>query len=325
MARLHKLALDDIYRKGVTGVHTFDGPTGFEWFAHLAERGKLGLRVNFYAPVRTLPQLEKTGMRYGVGTPFFRLAGVKIFADGALGSQTGYCFQKYKSSKDNFGIEVTPVPAMKKMMKRAARLGLPCAVHAIGDRAVANVLDAMEAAPAPAGTRHRIEHLQLVRRKDLKRVKDQGIVASMQPSHCTADIEMVRKYWGARGRNAYIFQSVLDQGIPLAFGSDAPIEALDPLAGIADAVRRARRGSRDVFYPEQRITAYAALHAFTAGAAWASGEIYHHGYLLPGFPADFVVLNQDLTRVAPMRLYDTRILGTILDGTPRFLSRTLKW
>jgi predicted amidohydrolase YtcJ len=248
-----------------------------------------------------------------------------MFADGALGSQTGYCFNKYKGSRDNYGIETASVAYMKKTLKRAARLGLPGAVHAIGDRAVANVIDAMQAVPAPSGTRHRIEHLQLVRRKDLKRVRDLGIVASMQPSHCPSDIEMIRRYWGARGRNAYVFRSVLDLGIPLAFGSDVPVEPIDPIAGIADAVRRAVRGGRDVFHPEQRISAYEALHAFTVGAAIASGQEHERGYLLPGFPADLVILNQDLTRVAPTRLYDTRVLATVLNGTPRYLSRSIKW
>ena len=325
LARLHQKALEYSYRRGVTGVHTFDGPDAFAWFADRAEKGKVGLRMNFYMPVRTLPQLEKIGTRYGTGTEFFRLAGVKLFADGALGSQTGYCFNKYKDSKDNYGIETTTVPEMKKSLRQAARLGLPVAVHAIGDRAVSNVIDALAAVEPPRGTRHRIEHLQLVRRKDLRRVRELGVIASMQPSHCTADIEMVRKYWGGRSRNAYVFRSVLDQGIPLAFGSDAPIEDLHPLAGIADAVRRARPGSRDVFHPDQRITAYEALHAYTVGAAMASGESPSRGYLLPGYPADFVVLNQDLTRVAPKRLYDTKVLGTVLDGTPRYLTRSFRW
>jgi predicted amidohydrolase YtcJ len=125
---------------------------------------------------------------------------------------------------------------------------------------------------------------------------------------------MIRKYWGARGRNAYIFRTLLEAGIPVAFGSDVPIERLDPLAGMADAVRRAKPDSRDVFYPAERITAAAALHAFTAGCAWAVGQERSRGYLLPGYPADMAILSQDITRVAPLRLYDTRVLATLLDG-----------
>jgi len=261
---------------------------------------------------------------YGAGTEFFRIAGVKVFADGALGSRTAFCFNRYRGSRDNYGIEVTSVAEMKRIARRAARLGLPCAVHAIGDRAVANVLDALESVKRPR-LRHRIEHLQLVRRKDIPRVKQLGVVASMQPSHCPSDIKMVRNYWGKQGGNAYVFQTVLDNKIPLAFGSDAPIEPLDPIAGIAAAVRRARPGSRDVFHPEQRIFATEALHAYTVGPALAAGQEHCRGYLLPGYPADFVVLDRDITRIAPSRIYETRVLATVLDGTVRFCHSSIKW
>jgi len=316
--------LDKAYRLGVTGVHSFDGPDSFAYFADLAERNKLGLRVEHYPGYALLPQLEKTGTRYGTGTEFFRIAGVKLFADGALGSQTALCFNKYHGSRDNRGIEVLSVAQMKKLARRAARLGLPCAIHAIGDKAVANVLDALESIKRPQ-LRHRIEHLQLIRRGDLARLKRLGVVASMQPSHCPSDIQMVRKYWGRRSANAYIFRTVLDKGIPLAFGSDVPIEPLNPIAGIAAAVRRARPGSRDVFHPEQRIFATEALHAFTVGSAIACGQEHQHGYLLPGYRADFVVLDRDLTRIAPSRIYDTRVLATILDGKLKYCHSSLRW
>jgi predicted amidohydrolase YtcJ len=318
------MALDYAYRHGLTGVHSFDGPDGFEYFASLAEKNKVGLRINYYAGGALLPQLEKVGTRYGMGTAFFRMAGVKLFADGALGSQTALCFNKYLGSRDNRGIEVLTVKQMTALVKRAARLGLPSAVHAIGDRAVGNVIEAFEKSKTRE-LRHRIEHVQLVRRKDLPRMKKLGLVASMQPSHCPADIAMVRRYWGKRSANCYIFRTVLDRGIPLALGSDVPIEQLHPINGIAAAVRRALPGSRDVFHPEQRLTAAEALHGFTVGAAFASGEEQSRGYLLPGYPADFVVLDRDITHIAPSRIYDTRVLATVLDGTVRYCHSLLKW
>jgi hypothetical protein len=322
--RCYRETVEDAYRKGVTGVHSFDGPDGFQFLVGMEERGKLGLRINYYPPAATLDDLERTGTVYGTGTDFFRIAGVKLFADGALGSQSALCFNKYLGSRDNFGIEVTGVKEMTGLIKRAARLGLPSAIHAIGDRAVANVLDALEASKA-GKLRHRIEHLQMVRRKDLARVKKLAVVASMQPSHCPADITMVRAYWGARSRNAYVFRSVLDTGIELAFGSDTPIEPLDPIAGIAAAVRRARPNSRDVFQPEQRIFAHEALRAFTVGPAWASGQEHTRGRLLPGFPADFAVLDRDPTGIAPSRIYGTRVLATVLDGTVCYAHSSLNW
>ncbi|MBD3403871.1 amidohydrolase family protein [candidate division GN15 bacterium] len=315
MARRYKMALDHAYRKGVTGVHSFDGPEAMTYYMELAQQGKVGLRVTYYPSADLLPYLLKEKIYYGTGTDFFRIAGIKIFSDGSLGSQTALCFNKYKGTKDNYGIEVRTVPEMKRLITQAAKLNLPAAIHAIGDKAVANVLDAFEAAPRlDFGARHRIEHLQLVRRADLARVKKLGVTASVQPSHCPSDIEMIRNYWGRRGANAYIFRTLIDRKIPLAFGSDAPIEPLDPIAGIAAAVRRARPGKRDVFYPEQRISAAEALYNFTVGPARAVGQEHCRGYVLPGYPADFVVLDRDITRVAPTRLYDTRVLATILDG-----------
>ncbi len=326
MMRLYKRALEFAYERGVTGIHSFDGPDAFELFGHLAEKNKVGLRVNYYPGAKLLPQLEKTSTRYGTGTEFFRLAGIKIFADGSLGSQTGYCFNKYVGSKNNYGIEVTPVPELKRLVKKAAKLGFPCAVHAIGDRAVANVLEAFEAGPKlPFGVRHRIEHLQQVRRKDIPRIKKMAVIGSMQPSHCPADISLVRSYWGKRGSNAYIFRTLIDNGVDLAFGSDAPIEPLDPLRGIAAAVRRAKMGSRDVFHPEQRISAAEALYAYTVGPAVAAGESHRRGYLLPDNPADFVVLDRNITRVAVTKLCDTRVLATVIDGKLKYHHSTMNF
>jgi hypothetical protein len=323
--RLWKKALERAYQKGVVGVHSFDGPDALVYLGELAEKNAVGLRINYYPPARLLPKLRSTGTRYDTGTDFFRIAGIKLFADGSLGSRTALCFHRYQGSRDNYGIEVTSVAEMKRSIKAAARLGFPCAVHAIGDRAVANVLDALESAPPPTrGARHRIEHVQLVRRKDLVRMKRLNVVASMQPSHCPADIDLVRAYWGKRGVNAYLFRTIIDKGIHLAFGSDAPIEPLDPIAGIAAAVRRARPGSRDVFYPHERITAKEAIYHFTVGPAVAAGEEHCRGYLLPGYPADFIVLSEDLTRVPAGRIYDVQVLATFLDGRLKYRHSSLR-
>ncbi|UCD63576.1 MAG: amidohydrolase [Candidatus Zixiibacteriota bacterium] len=324
LRRLYRQALDIAYRRGVTGVHSVDGPAGFTFFSKLAETGSLGLRINYYFPAEVLPELHRNRIRYGAGDDFLRVAGVKVFTDGSLGSQSALCFNKYLGSAANYGIETTPVKEIARIIKSAARLGLPCAIHAIGDRAVANVLDAIEqTSPLKSGARHRIEHLQLVRRKDLARLKRLRVVASMQPSHCPSDIKLLRRYWGKRGANAFIFRTLIDRGIDLAFGSDAPIEPLDPIAGIAAAVRRARPQSRDTFYPEQRITAAEALYRFTVGPAVAVGQEHCRGYLLPGYPADFAVLSHDITQLPPARIGGTGVLATVLDGKVKYAHHSL--
>ncbi len=312
--RLYRHALKSAYQVGVTGVHSFDSPQAFEYFLEKAEKGKLGLRINYYPQADMLDQLRRDGVGFGQGDEFLRIAGVKIFADGSLGSRTALCFNRYPGT-DNYGIEVTSVAKLKKLARAAARLGLPCAVHAIGDKAVSNVLDALATAPKlKMNARHRIEHLQLVRRKDIARLKKLGVVGSMQPSHCPSDIDLIDRYWSKRGRNAFIFRTLLDKKIPLAFGSDAPIAPLNPLEGMAAAVRRARENQRRVFFPEQRITAAEALYGFTAGPAYAVGQEYCRGYLLPGYPADLVVLSEDITKVSALKISQIEVLATMLDG-----------
>jgi predicted amidohydrolase YtcJ len=326
MTEFYQQALDYAYRKGVTGVHSFDSsPLAFEWFLEQCQKKKLGLRINYYFPAQALPTLVRNKIRYGQGDDFLRVAGIKIFSDGALGSQTALCFEKYKGSKNNCGIEVTKKKDMLESIKQAAKLGLPAAIHAIGDKAVSNVLDVFEKAPRlKNGARHRIEHLQLIRRKDIARVKNLNVIASMQPSHCPSDIKLVRNYWGKRGANAYIFRTLIDKGIDLAFGSDVPIEPLDPIAGIAAAVRRARPKSRDVFYNKERINVLEALNRFTVGPAIAAGQQSCRGMLAPGYPADYVVLSDDIGRVPTSRIYDINVLATVLDGELKYCHSSLK-
>jgi predicted amidohydrolase YtcJ len=320
--RAYKKVLQVAYENGVTGVHSFDGAEAFGYFSEFAEKGKLGLRINYYPPAQMLPQLKRANVKYGVTDGFLRIAGVKIFADGSLGSQTALCFNKYLGSRGQYGIETNTPAQIEKWVRSAATLGLPAAIHAIGDKANAMVLDVFEKVPAlKSGARHRIEHMQLLRRKDIARVKRLGVVASMQPSHCPADIKMVRSYWGGRGKNAYIFKTLQDRCIDLAFGSDCPTEPLNPLHGIAAAVRRALPGSRDVFYPDQRLTAAEALYHYTVGPAIACGQDHCRGYLMPGYPADFVVLSDDITKIARSSIYDVKVLATVIDGKTVYTTR----
>lgn len=323
IAEYYGKALAHAYRMGITGVHSVDSsPKAFEWFSDLNQKKKLGLRINYYFQASQLSHLAKNKIHYGMGDDFLRVAGIKIFSDGSLGSQTALCFSKYLGSKNNYGIEVKAKKQILKEVTLAAKLGLPAAIHAIGDKAVSNVLDVLEQAPKLTnGARHRIEHLQLCRRKDIARVKRLNVVASMQPSHCPSDIPMVRKYWGIRGADAFIFRTFINKGVDLAFGSDVPIEPLDPISGIAAAVRRAKPGNHDSLYPEQGITAAEALYRFTVGPAIAAGQENCRGRLLPGYPADFVVLSDDITTVPADSIYDVQVLATVLDGEVKYSVR----
>ncbi len=307
------------YSRGVTGVHSFDGPDAFRVFLKPAFMKNPGLRISYYPPPSLITELKKRKIRYNFGNDYIRIGGIKIFADGSLGSQSALCFQKYKGSVNNFGVETISPGEMLARVRAAAAAGLPCAIHAIGDKAIANVLDCYEKAPIPKfPARHRIEHLQMIRRSDISRLKKMNIIASMQPSHCPSDVSLIEKYWGPRGRNCFIFNTLLKKGVGLVFGSDSPIEPLDPIAGIDAAVNRLAPGRKAPFYPEERISPYQALHGFTAGTWDAVGRGESLGRLLPGYKADFVVLSQDICRIPSSKIKKTKILATYFNGRTVF-------
>jgi len=312
------------YSRGVTGFHSFDGPQAHTFFEHMHSRNKLGFRVQYYFPVAMLDDLVERKITSGLGDRTFRVGGVKIFSDGSLGAQTALMKKPYRGTKDRYGIATTTLPELKRQVKKANANDLACAIHAIGDQAVANVISAFEHAGSNRQLRNRIEHLQIVSRSDIPRLKRIGAIASMQPSHCPSDRKLVAEFWGGRGRNAYIFRTLLEQDIPLAFGSDLPIEELTPLGGIHAAVNRngfGEQGGR--FYPEERLTVAAAVRGFTTGAAFAAGREEFSGKIAPGFQADLAILDDDIYTMPPAEIYRARVAGTIFDGKPVFGARRL--
>jgi predicted amidohydrolase YtcJ len=200
-------------------------------------------------------------------------------------------------------------------------------VHAIGDRANRWVLDAIETVNAvespPSGgrpLRHRIEHVQLLDPADLPRFARLGVVASMQPIHCPQDRDIADRYWGRRARYGYAWRSLLESGAHLAFGSDAPVETLDVMAGIYAAVTRKRREEphQESWYPEESLTAEEAIRAYTIGPAYASGEEEIKGLLAPGRLADFVVLSRDPLEAPPDELPEITVEMTVVGGIVRY-------
>ncbi|MDD4052416.1 MAG: amidohydrolase [candidate division Zixibacteria bacterium] len=303
------------YSRGVTGFHSVDGPDAWEFFRSLNERGKIGFRVHYYYPADRLDDLIERGITSGMGDDTLRVGGIKVFTDGSLGAQSALMKQPYRGSENNFGVEVSSLPVLTEIIGKASRHGLACAVHAIGDRAVANVITAYEKAGGGGQLRHRIEHLQLISSGDIPRLKKTGVIASMQPTHCPSDRKLVAAYWGARGRQAYIFGTLLRRGIPVTFGSDVPIEPLDPLAGIHAAVNRNGQGERGGrFYQEECLTVAQATAGFTTGPAYASGREAFSGRLLPGYQADITIFNDNIYTMPPSRIYAATVAATMFDG-----------
>ena len=295
--------------RGVTAVHDKDGWLGaFEVFARLHETGELNLRVWQSFPWERLEELETLGLRSGFGDDMLRVGYLKGFMDGTLGSATAHLL-------DGSGVQITTGEELERIVRRAAAAHFPVAVHAIGDAANRAALDAFEAARdawAPAGLRPRIEHAQLLAEEDVPRFAELGVAASVQFSHAPSDRDLADRLWEGR-RGAYAYRSLLGAGTLIANGSDAPVEELDPLAGIAAAVRRSL-DDRPSWRPEQTLTVREALVASTIGPAWLEGQEQRRGTLLPGRLADLVVLDRDPFTCPPEELGEVAVLATMVGG-----------
>jgi predicted amidohydrolase YtcJ len=313
-------AIPHLHRMGLIGIHDCEGAEAFSAFQQLATQGDLNLRVLMHIPVGNLDSATQLGLRTRLGDETLRIGAVKVFADGSLGARTAAMLEPYEDEADNQGIMVLPEEELKAVVERACQAGIAPTVHAIGDRATHAVLDAFEAHHplwVTQGLRARMEHAQLLTPKDIRRLGRLGVIASMQPIHCTADMDMVDRHWGARGVGAYAFRSLLDAGARLAFGSDCPVENPDPLVGIHAAVTRRRADGfpgPEGWRPSERITVAEAVAAYTQVAAYASGEERLKGSITPGKLADVVVLSQDVFTVDPMDILQTEVLATILGG-----------
>ncbi len=312
------------WRVGLTGIHDFDGRFCFRALQNLHQNGELGLRFVKNIPVYRLEHAIGVGLRSGFGDDWLRIGGIKIFADGALGPRTAAMIEPYENEPDNYGIVVTDKEEMMEKASIAAKNGLSVTVHAIGDRANHDILDVYEAVRqeevargAKSLLRHRIEHVQILHPSDLERLAQLNVIASMQPTHATSDIDMASRYWGERTQTSYAWRTMLDSGATLVFGSDAPIEEIDPLHGIHAAVTRRRANgypNADGWHPEQKLTMQETIHAFTQAAAITAGQETTQGSITPGKLADLTIFEQDIFEIPHDELLDVEIAGTVVNG-----------
>src|SRR5213080_13926 len=291
--------------RGVTAVHDKDGWRGaLGFWQTLAAEGVLTLRVWQSVPAEQAAELAALRVRSGFGDPLLRLGYLKAFMDGTLGSQTARML-------DGSGVEITSREGLEEFVRRGVAAGFPVAVHAIGDLANREALDAFEAtrdAWAPAGLRPRIEHAQLLTPEDVPRFARLGVAASVQFSHAPSDRDLAERFWAGKTEGAYAYRSLLESGAVVANGSDAPIEELDPLAGIRAGVRRTI-DDRAAWHPEQALTVQQAFEATTLAPAWLAGDERRRGKLLPGYAADLVVLDRD-----PWDDLDAQVVATMVAG-----------
>jgi predicted amidohydrolase YtcJ len=295
-------ALAHLAALGVTAVHSMDSAKGFGSWQRLRNQGRLPIRITYNLPVNDLPHAERMGVQSGWGDEWLRIWGVKAFIDGSLGSRTAEML-------DGSGTARMTQAELADMIERCARAELNVCLHAIGDGAVRRALDAL--APhkdAWAKWRPRIEHAQCVNPKDLKRFARMGVIASMQPIHAVADRELADLYWPNVTPHSYAWGALARAGARLAFGSDAPVETADPLAGIEAATKWRRKAK---WHPELAMSKAAALRAYTKDAAYSVGMEKDLGSLRPGKLCDMTVIDEG------------RVVATIVGGKVSFLRTPL--
>lgn len=305
----------EAHRRGITAIEDLEQAAAFSAFQRRRDRGELRLRVAMGIPHGSLDAAVALGLRTGLGDERLRVGHLKIFTDGALGSQTAALEEPYEGGGDRGLLTIEP-ERLNADVARAAAAGIAVAIHAIGDRAVHAALDAIAPTrPAQPELRQRVEHVQLLRREDIKRFGALGIIASMQPIHATSDRDLVDRYWGAeRALRAYPWRAILAGGGRLAFGSDAPVEPIDPLLGIHAAVARRRPGDSDRWHPEQALELDEAIAGYTSGAAYAMGAERERGTLAVGMRCDATVVDRDLAQTSVDEWPGVKVSGTIVGG-----------
>ena len=312
-----------LWKMGLTGVHDFDRRDSFMALQKLRAQGKLKLRVLKNMPVELLDQAYQLGLRSGFGDDMLRIGNIKAFMDGALGPHTAAMFQPYIGEEENRGILNMDGEELFEHGRKAAQVGLGMTVHAIGDRANHEVLNAYqhlrdyETKNHLPHLRHRIEHVQVLHPDDAPRLAQLDIVASMQPIHATSDMLMADAFWGERSRLAYAMKTQLDFGTHLALGSDAPVESPNPFLGLHAAVTRQRADgspSADGWYPEQKLTLAQAWHGYTLGPAYVAYMEDRLGRLAPNHLADLIVLERDPFACEPAELLSMQSTATMVNG-----------
>jgi len=304
----------------------------------LREQGQLGLRCLVHLGLDGLDDALRLGVRSGLGDRWLRIGGVKMFADGSLGSETAEMLSHYEGRR-HLGSQTISTDELNDAVRRAIAGGISVIIHAIGDGANRRVLNAIEQAQSQLsvvsspsqdvaddqsrttdnGRRtipNRIEHCQILHPSDIPRFAQLGVIASMQPIHCTADMDVAERLWGERCAYAYAWRSLKDSGAVLAFGSDAPVESLNPWLSVHAAVTRQRPGNIPPagWHPEQCLNVEEALWGFTGGAAVAAGATHEQGTLVPGMLADLAVLSADPFKIKPADLHAVQAELTMIEG-----------
>ena len=341
------LSIQEALANGVTSIQDFSDWEDFLVLEELEHQHKLPLRVSewiaFDLPVAVLKERRAS---HPADDPLLHLGMLKGFMDGSLGSRTAALEDPYSDDPNNSGLLRYDEAKLNTMAAERAAAGFQLGFHAIGDRANEVALNAFSTAeqvargadqpaapvdpdasivtdvvatPAPADLRFRIEHAQIVQPGDFEQFKRLGVIASMQPSHLLTDMNWAQARLGPeRVRTSYAWKSFLDHGVPLAFGTDYPVESISPFRGVYSAITRQNEAGTQTYQPQEKISLNEALYAYTQGSAFAEFRERLKGRLEPGFLADFVVLDRDLTTATPQQVLHTGVLRTVVGGETVF-------
>ena len=327
IARAVESALQEVSRSGLTAADDMGGDeltiraATIRAYARLAEEGRLPVRISFFLPLAGLDEMKELR---DISRPHLRFAGLKAFYDGSLGARTALMFEPYDDAPETCGLRTTPRGVMEPLLLRADAEGLVVSVHAIGDRAIHEVLDIFDEVRRKNGPRERrprVEHAQHLRRDDIPRFNGLGVIASMQPRHAADDGRFAEKRLGKeRCRTSFAWNSLLDSGGRVVFGSDWPVAPLNPFLGIDAAVtRRTTDGCYpEGWFPEESITVEEAVRAYTSGAAYATFSEAERGTIEPGKLADMVVLSRDIMKPEEKgNIAETDVLMSVVGGKLR--------
>jgi predicted amidohydrolase YtcJ len=313
-----ELALAEVANSGLTSIQDNSGWDDFLVYEQLQREGKLTVRITEWLPFDApLKVLKERRARHEAADPMLHTGMLKGFLDGSLGSRTAALLQPYSDDTSNPGLPQYDQAKLNQMTEDRVAARFQIGFHAIGDRAVEMALNAFEDAAAfgKKDFRFRVEHAQVTTPEQILRFPTCGVIASMQPNHLLTDMNWaVQRLGTERAASSYAWKSFLNAAVPLAFGTDYPVEPVVPFRGLYAAVTRKNEAGTKEYFPEEKLTIEEAIAAYTTGAAYAEFAETKKGKLLPGYFADFVVLDRDITGIKPAEILKTKVLRTVVGG-----------
>jgi predicted amidohydrolase YtcJ len=323
-----ELALADLASHGITSAQDYSQWEDFQIYEDLEHEGKLTARISEWLTFDdSIEELNRKRDSHPASDNMLHTGMLKGFMDGSVGSRTAALLEPYSDDPNNSGLPQYEVAKLNAMTKERVLAGYQIGFHAIGDKGVQMALDAfaeaekaakeakVKAVDGGSDYRLRIEHAQITTPQQILRFKELKVIASMQPSHLLTDMNWSESRLGPkRAEHSYTWAEFLRRGVTLAFGTDYPVEPVTPFRGIYAALTRTSEDGKKSYYPAEKLNIEQTIAAYTTGAAFAEFAEKQKGKLETGMLADFVVLDQDITAAAPLKILGTKVLRTVVGG-----------